>query len=93
MKIFLPFLILFLTLSCYQHTEILHIRTFFIMGSEFEYKLYCKNKSICEKVVRESQERLNQIDYVFSNYREDSVLAAVNNKAGRSAVSVPAEFY
>ena len=92
MKIFLPFLLLFLTLSCYQHTEILHIRTFFIMGSEFEYKLYCKNKSICEKAVRESQERLNQIDYVFSNYREDSVLTAVNNNAGRSALDVPTEF-
>lgn len=92
MKIFLPLLLILLTISCYQHNEILHVRTFFIMGSEFEYKLYCRNKAICEKVVRESQERLNEIDYLFSNYREDSVLTDVNKNASTSAVTVPPEF-
>jgi len=92
MKIFLPFLFLLLTVSCYKPTEILYVRTFYIMGSEFQYKLYCKNKSICEKAVRESQEKLNQIDFIFSNYREDSVLTKVNLNAAISAVTVPAEF-
>lgn len=92
MKIFLPLLLILLTISCYQHNEILHVRTFFIMGSEFEYKLYCNNKSRCEKAVRESQERLNEIDYLFSNYREDSVLAGVNRNAATGPVTVPTEF-
>lgn len=92
MKIFLPFLLLLLVISCYKPTEILYVRAFYIMGSEFQYKLYCKNKSICEKAVRESQERLNQIDFIFSNYREDSVLTKVNLNASISAVKVPAEF-
>jgi len=92
MKIFLPFLLILLTASCYKPTEILYVRTFYIMGSEFQYKLYCKKKPICEKAVRESQERLNQIDFLFSNYREDSVLTKVNLNASISPVSVPAEF-
>ncbi len=92
MKIFLPLLLILLTVSCYQHAEILHVRAFYIMGSEFQYKLYCRNKAICEKAVRESQERLNRIDYIFSNYRDDSVLAGVNKNASTSAVTVPAEF-
>ena len=62
------------------------------MGSEFQYKLYCKNKAVCEKAVMESQERLNRIDFVFSNYREDSVLTNVNKNAFKHPVTVPAEF-
>ena len=92
MKTSLLILVIFLTFSCYQHKEILHVRTFFIMGSEFQYKLYCENKAICEKAVRESQERLNRIDSVFSNYRDDSVLTEVNRNASLSPVSVPPEF-
>jgi len=92
MKIFLPFLLIFLTVSCYKPTEILYVRTFYIMGSEFQYKLYCNNKSVCEQAVKESQERLNQIDFIFSNYREDSVLTKVNLNASISPVAVPAEF-
>lgn len=92
MKKIVPLLLLLLIISCYQHTEILHVRAFFIMGSEFQYKLYCNNKPICEKAVRESQERLKQIDSVFSNYREDSILTEVNNNASVSPVKVPAEF-
>jgi len=92
MKVFVSILFIFLIFSCYKPTEILHVRAFYIMGSEFQYKLYCKNKSICEKAVRESQERLNQIDFIFSNYREDSVLTKVNLNASIAPVTVPAEF-
>jgi len=92
MKVSISILFIFLIFSCYKPTEILHVRTFYIMGSEFQYKLYCENKSICEKAVSESQERLNQIDFIFSNYREDSVLTKVNINASISAVTVPAEF-
>lgn len=87
------FLFSWLSASCYGPDEIFYVRTFYIMGSEFEYKLYCKKKSTCEKTVSESQKKLKHIDYLFSNYRDDSVLFKVNQSAGKGPVEVPEEFF
>jgi len=92
MKIFIPVLLSLIIVSCYKSEEILYIRAFYIMGSEFQYKLYCKHKSTCEKAVSESQKKLNHIDYLFSNYRDDSVLYKVNSNAAKAPIAVPAEF-
>jgi len=62
------------------------------MGSKFDYKLYCKSKSICDNAVSDAQKRLNEIDIIFSNYRDDSVLSSVNSRAGKEPVKVPEEF-
>ncbi len=79
--------------SCIKQTEsLLYERSFYNMGSKFSYKLYCKNRYICSDAVTESQKRLRDIDYIFSNYRDDSVLSRVNSKAGIKPVKVPQEF-
>ena len=86
-------LILFsLLISCGPREDLFYERSFYIMGSVFEYKLYCRNRADCDKVVVKSQKRLNEIDQVFSNYRTDSVLAEVNSNAGNKPVKVPQEF-
>ncbi len=92
MKIFIPVLLSLLIFSCYKSDEILFVRAFYIMGSEFQYKLFCKKKSTCEKAVSESQKKLNHIDYLFSNYRDDSVLYKVNSNAAKAPVAIPQEF-
>lgn len=78
--------------SYIKQTESLYERSFYIMGSKFSYKLYCKSRNICNDAVVESQKRLRDIDYIFSNYRDDSVLSRVNSKAGIEPVKVPQEF-
>lgn len=78
--------------SCIKQPESLYERSFYIMGSKFAYKLYCKNKNICSDAVAESQKRLREIDHIFSNYRDDSVLSRVNSRAGTEPVRVPKEF-
>ncbi len=81
-----------LSISCTGQPESLYERSFYIMGSKFAYKLYCKNKNVCSDAVAESQKRLREIDYIFSNYRDDSVLSRVNSMAGTKPVKVPKEF-
>ncbi|MGI9533668.1 MAG: FAD:protein FMN transferase [Thermodesulfobacteriota bacterium] len=62
------------------------------MGSKFDYKFYCKKRRNCDNAILEAQKRLNEIDYIFSNYRDDSILSTVNSKAGTEPVKVPEEF-
>lgn len=90
--IFAGLIVFIFSFSCIKQTENLYERSFYIMGSKFSYKLYCKSRNICNDAVVESQRRLRDIDYIFSNYRDDSVLSRVNSKAGIKPVKVPQEF-
>lgn len=62
------------------------------MGSTVELKLYSPSEELFHRVVDACVERTRQIDQLFSNYRDDSVLAEVNANAGIRPVSVPEEF-
>jgi len=62
------------------------------MGSTVEIKLYSHSEKLFHRVVDSCAERAKEIDRLFSNYREDSVLADVNRNAGSRPVSVPGEF-
>ena len=91
-RITASFILFFLLISCGPRGDLFYERSFYIMGSVFEYKLYCRKRADCDNVVIESQKRLNEIDRIFSNYRDDSVLAKVNSNAGKRPVKVPREF-
>ncbi len=62
------------------------------MGSTVELKFYSPSEEVFHRVVNACVERTKEIDRLFSNYRDDSVLAEVNRSAGVSPVSVPGEF-
>lgn len=62
------------------------------MGSRVELKFYSSSERLFHSVVEDSARRMEEIDGIFSNYREDSVLAEVNRSAGDGPVSVPREF-
>lgn len=62
------------------------------MGSMVELKFYSPSEQLFHRVVDACVERTREIDRLFSNYRDDSVLAEVNRNAGVAPVSVPAEF-
>ena len=62
------------------------------MGSSLEITLYTDSEKLFYKITDESLERAKEIDHLFSNYKDDSVLAEVNSNAGKTAVSVPNEF-
>ena len=62
------------------------------MGSAVELKFYSPNEELFHQVVDACVQRTREIDHLFSNYRDDSVLAQVNRNAGLRPVSVPGEF-
>ena len=78
--------------SCSHGTENLYERSFYSMGSMVELKFYSPSEQLFHRVVDACVERTREIDRLFSNYRDDSVLAEVNRNAGVAPVSVPAEF-
>ncbi len=78
--------------SCPHGTENLYERSFHSMGSTVELKFYSQNEELFHRVVDACVERTKEIDRLFSNYRDDSVLAEVNRNAGVGPVSVPREF-
>ncbi len=77
----------FLTLS-----EVLVERAFFVMGTILEFRLYCKDKEVCDKAILEAHSEVKRLDDIFSNYKTDSVLSRVNSLAGNGRISVPEEF-
>ncbi len=85
-------LLVLLFCSCSHNTEHLYERSFHSMGSTIELKLYSPSEELFHRVVDACVERTKEIDRLFSNYRDDSVLAEVNGSAGVRAVSVPEEF-
>lgn len=87
----LVFLVL-LFCSCSHGTENLYERSFYSMGSTVELKFYSPSEELFHRVVDACVERTKEIDRLFSNYRDDSVLAEVNRNAGVGPVSVPGEF-
>lgn len=87
----LALLILFFC-SCSHGTENLYERSFYSMGSTVELKLYSPSEELFHRIVDACVERTREIDWLFSNYRDDSVLAQVNRNAGVAPVSVPGEF-
>lgn len=89
----LALLLILLVISCSSaETEKLYERSFHVMGSRVELKFYSPSERLFHRVVEASLERMGEIDRIFSNYREDSVLAEVNRSAGVGPVSVPREF-
>ena len=62
------------------------------MGSIVELKFYSPSEELFHRIVDACVERTKEIDRLFSNYRDDSVLAEVNATAGVRPVSVPEEF-
>ena len=78
--------------SCSRGAENLYERSFYSMGSTVELKLYSPSEELFHRVVDACVERTREIDRLFSNYRDDSVVAEVNANAGIRPVSVPGEF-
>ncbi len=78
--------------SCYSTRETLYERSFYVMGSRVNLKLYASSEQLFHRVVQACLERTKEIDRLFSNYREDSVLAQVNRNVGVGPVLVPREF-
>ncbi len=87
----LALLILFFC-SCSHGTENLYERSFYSMGSTVELKFYSPSEELFHRIVDACVERTREIDWLFSNYRDDSILAQVNRNAGVVPVSVPGEF-
>ncbi len=87
----LAFLVLLLC-SCSHGAENLYERSFYSMGSTVELKFYSPSEELFHRVVDACVERTKEIDWLFSNYRDDSVLADVNRNSGVRSVSVPGEF-
>lgn len=85
-------LLVLLFCSCSHGTENLYERSFYSMGSTVELKFYSPNEELFHRVVNACVERTKEIDRLFSNYRDDSVLAEVNRNAGVRPVPVPGEF-
>ena len=85
-------LLVLLFCSCSHGTENLYERSFYSMGSTMELKFYSPSEELFHRVVDACVERTKEIDRLFSNYRDDSVLAEVNRNAGVGPVSVPGEF-
>lgn len=81
-----------LSCSCSRGAETLYERSFHSMGSTVELKFYSPSEELFHRVVDTCVERTKEIDRLFSNYRDDSVLAEVNRNAGVRPVSVPGEF-
>ena len=85
-------LLVLLFCSCSHGAENLYERSFHSMGSTVELKFYSPSEELFHRVVNACVERTKEIDRLFSNYRDDSVLAEVNRNAGVDPVSVPEEF-
>ena len=85
-------LLAFFLCSCSRNAEVLYERSFHVMGSKVELKFYSPNEQLFLAVTEASRKRMEEIDRLFSNYRDDSVLAEVNRYAGVRPVTVPPEF-
>ena len=67
-------------------------RAFYSMGSEMEIKLYCPQSAKCADAVNEVYGEVQRLDYIFSSFRADGVLAGVHLNAEKGPVKVPREF-
>ena len=85
-------LLVLLFCSCSHGAENLYERSFHSMGSTVELKFYSPSEELFHRVVNACVERTKEIDRLFSNYRDDSVLAEVNRNAGVRPVPVPGSF-
>ena len=85
-------LLVLLFCSSAHGAENLYERSFHSMGSTVELKFYSSSEELFHRIVDACTEKAKEIDKLFSNYRDDSVLAEVNRNAGGRFVSVPREF-
>lgn len=67
-------------------------RAFYVMGSKLELKLYCASTPQCEIAINGAYEEAKKVDYLFSNYRDDSVLARVHKNGRWRFIKVPSQF-
>jgi len=67
-------------------------RAFYVMGTTFEIKVFCRDQSVCEKAIVEAHEELKRLDQIFSNYKTDSVLSKFHSIADKGKQKVPKEF-
>lgn len=67
-------------------------RAFYSMGSNFTLTLYCTGEDACERAVEAVRTEVQRLDRVFSNYRDDSVLASLHTSGREEPVPVPDEF-
>lgn len=81
-----------LLLSLLTFPESLVERAFFVMGTDLQFKLYCKGEEVCNKAIFEAYSEVKKLDDIFSNYKDDSVLSQVNSLAGNGRISTPEEF-
>lgn len=67
-------------------------RVFYVMGTNLEFKLLCRNREHCLNAINDAIVEVNRIDKIFSNYRSDSELSKLPIKSGKS-VKVSDEFF
>lgn len=89
--------IIFLTISttqlgCTDPDLKEYSRSFYTMGSSLEIRLYTDDKDLFYNITEDSIKRADEINNLFSNYTDDSILAGVNSRAGSMPVEVPPEF-
>ncbi|MEW6086722.1 MAG: FAD:protein FMN transferase [bacterium] len=77
-----------LNISCdkYRKTE----ETRFIMGTIVDIKIYRAEKEKARAVIKKAFDEIERIDKLFSHYKEDSIIAKINNNSGRW-IEVPGE--
>lgn len=85
-------LLLTLIICCSKNEPLELNRAFYIMGSSLEIKLITNDEKLFNDIVKKSINRAKEIDQLFSNYKDDSVLAKVNSFAAKLPIEVPEEF-
>lgn len=61
------------------------------MGGPCELKLYAENADVLQQAADAAIAEVFRIEQTYSRYRDDSIVAAINSAAGRSAVEVDEE--
>lgn len=64
---------------------------FHAMGGPCELKLYAPNKTALQRAADAAIAEVRRIEQTYSRYRDDSVITAINNAAGKSFISVDDE--
>jgi thiamine biosynthesis lipoprotein len=92
--VFIQFLILFTAIYKTMAGESLKSvnRLFFVMGTNLEFNLICKDRQYCLDAINDSLLEVKRIDKIFSNYRSDSELSNLAIKTNRK-VEVSQEFF
>lgn len=92
-KVVIICLVLGFLLLAYLQRRPIFKQTELMMDTVVEILSAGKDKSLCFKAMREAFKEMRRIEQLFNDYKKDSVISQINQRASQGWVKVPSEVF